>query len=115
MNTVSIVAPPKPLLLYGAGPRPAFNCSTTNSAAFFAGTPNGAAAGPERNVTTPILTFCAIAGDPAKAAAAAAATTPHLTNLLLMQPSSSVMVSLRAAPPPPARRGCARSPAAAAW
>ena len=44
------------------GPRPSFSCSTTNSAAFFAGTPNGDAAGPDRNVTTPILTLCAAAG-----------------------------------------------------
>ena len=41
---------------------PALNCSIINSAAFLAGTPKGEAAGPDKNVTMPILTSGVAAG-----------------------------------------------------
>jgi len=58
--------PPMPLVAYGAGNLLAFAASTITSAAFLAGTPNVAAAAPDRNVTTPIFTVFswATAGDP---------------------------------------------------
>src|SRR5262249_34732069 len=60
----------------------------TKSAAFFAGTPNGAAAGPEMNATMPILTFCAAAPVAATAAAAAVKATASLFTKLMMSLSS---------------------------
>ncbi len=55
MNTGSIVAPPNPLELWGAGRVPALIASITNSAPFLPGTPKGPAAGPVKKVTTPTL------------------------------------------------------------
>src|SRR5262245_11797351 len=86
--TVSIVAPPKPFLLYGPGPLPAFSSSMTKSAAFLAGTPKGAAAGPEMNATMPILTFCANAAGASAAAVAAANATASRFMKLMMSISS---------------------------
>src|SRR5262252_4132581 len=71
--TISIFEPPNPTLPYGAGPLPAFSSSTMKSAEFFAGTPNGEAAGPERNITKPTLTGC-WASTPPDAAASTPAT-----------------------------------------
>src|SRR5262249_14845691 len=82
------VAPPNPFLLSGAGPLPAFSSSITKSAAFFAGTPKGAAAGPEMNATMPILTFCAAAPVAAAAASAAVKATASLFTKLMMSLSS---------------------------
>src|SRR5919204_592897 len=104
--TISSSEPPRPFSLYGAGALPAFISSITNSAEFFSGTPNGAAAGPDRNVTMPIFTGSCASAAGASAVAASAST------ICLMRPTmslSSVMVFSAAGRPRPARRGCARS------
>ena len=51
----SILVPPRPTVLYGAGALPALSASMTISAPLRLGTPNGLAAGPLRNVTMPSL------------------------------------------------------------
>ena len=55
MGIAVIFIPPKPFLLYGAGTFPSFNNLINNLPPFHAGTPNGSAAGPDKNVTTPSL------------------------------------------------------------
>ena len=75
MKSAVTVAPAKPLESYGAGSLPALIASTTISAPFRAGTPNGPAAGPDRNAGTAIVTLSfAVAG--AATAIAAATDTP---------------------------------------
>src|SRR5574340_1287458 len=83
MTIGCIARPPRPLLAYGAGSVPALMASTIRSAAFFAGTPNGPAAPPDRKVTMPSLYVdCAEAGAAAARAALAARAPTRVVSFL---------------------------------
>ena len=74
MTTSFTGSPPKPLTLYGAGALALLNASASISAVFRAGTPKGAAPGPDKKETMPIFTSAGAAAGAAGACALATLT-----------------------------------------